>query len=67
MPLKVVVDQKKCATVGICVKELPEVFEFQHGSKKAEVKVDVVPSHLEAKCVEVAKKCPNGAIIVKEV
>ncbi len=50
----------------VCVKELPEIFEFQHGSKKAEVKVDVVPSHLEAKCIEVAKKCPNGAIIVKE-
>ncbi len=67
MPITVQVDQKRCATVGICVKELPEIFRFQRGSKKAEVKVDIVPSHLGAKCIEVAKKCPNGAIIVKEV
>ncbi len=67
MALKVEVDQNKCATVGICVKELPEIFGFQQGSKKAQSKVDIVPAHLETKCLAVAKKCPNGAIQVREI
>ncbi|SFM88991.1 ferredoxin [Thermodesulforhabdus norvegica] len=66
MPLKVMVDENKCATVGICVKELPELFRFKPGSKRAEVIVDSVPPHLEEKCRQVAEKCPNKAIIVCE-
>ena len=33
--MKIEVDQNKCGTIGICVKECPEVFRFQEGSKKA--------------------------------
>jgi len=60
------VDQIKCTTVGTCVKECPEVFRFQPGSKKATVIVDEIPPALELKCREVAKMCPNEAIIIEE-
>jgi ferredoxin len=60
------VDQLRCATIGICVKELPYVFRFQPGSKKAMVIVDEIPPGLERKCREVAKMCPNEAIIIEE-
>ena len=36
--MRVKVDQLKCGTIGICVKECPQVFRFQPGSKKATVK-----------------------------
>jgi ferredoxin len=64
--MRVKVDQVKCGTIGICVKECPQVFRFQPGSKKAMVIVDEVPSGLEQKCREVAKMCPNEAIIIEE-
>jgi len=60
------VDQLKCETIGICVKECPQVFRFQPGSKKATVIVDEIPPALEQKCREVAKMCPNEAIIIQE-
>jgi len=64
--MKARVDQLKCATIGICVKELSHVFRFQPGSKKATVIVDEISPALEQKCREVAKMCPNGAIIIEE-
>jgi ferredoxin len=60
------VDQLKCETIGICVKECPQVFRFQYGSKKATVIVDEIQTDLERKCREVAKMCPNNAIIIEE-
>ena len=62
--MRIEVDQNKCGTIGICVKECPEVFRFQEGSKKAKVIVREVPPALEDKCCEVARKCPNQAILV---
>jgi len=64
--MRVKVDQLKCQTVGVCVKECPEVFRFQEGSKKATVIIDPIPSKLESKCREAAFKCPNEAILVEE-
>ncbi|MDY0042491.1 MAG: ferredoxin [Desulforhabdus sp.] len=64
--MKVEVDQFKCGTIGICVLECPEVFRFQEGSKKAEVILKQIPPGLQQKCREVAKKCPNEAIIIEE-
>ena len=64
--MRVKVDQLKCETIGICVKECPQVFRFQPGSKKATVIVDSIPSELERKCREVARMCPNEAIIIEE-
>ena len=64
--MKVEVDQIKCGTIGICVLECPEVFRFQEGSKKAEVILKEIPPGLQQKCREVARKCPNEAIIVEE-
>ncbi|MFW6115314.1 MAG: ferredoxin [Thermodesulfobacteriota bacterium] len=64
--MKAKVDQVKCGTIGICVKECPQVFRFQPGSKKATVVVNAVPADLQQKCREVARMCPNGAIIIEE-
>lgn len=64
--MKVEVDQLKCMTIEVCVKELPEVFRFQEGSKKAMVLMDPIPSALEQQCRRVARMCPNEAIIITE-
>jgi ferredoxin len=64
--MKVEVDQMKCGTVGICVKRCPEVFRFQEGSKKATVTMDTIPTVLQERCRQAARKCPNGAIIITE-
>jgi len=64
--MKVEVDQTKCGTIGICVKECPEIFRFQEGSKKAVALVEEVPPQWQAKCREAARKCPNGAILITE-
>jgi len=66
MAMKVEVDQSKCGTIGICVKECPEVFRFQEGSKKATVIVDEVPVQWQQKCRQAARQCPNEAIIIHE-
>jgi ferredoxin len=64
--MKAKVDQMKCETIGICVKECPQVFRFQPGSKKATVIVDEIPPALEEKCRQVARMCPAEAIITQE-
>jgi len=64
--MKVEVDQNKCETIGICVKECPEVFRFQEGSKKAKVILGQIPPALQKKCREVARKCPSQAVIIYE-
>ena len=63
--MKVRVDQMKCDTSGICVKECPELFRFQEGSKRAEAIVEEVPSTLEGTCMDIARRCPTRAIIVE--
>ena len=62
--MRIEVDQNKCGTIGICVKECPEVFRFQEGSKKAKVIMGEIPPALEARCREAARKCPNQAVII---
>lgn len=64
--MKIEVDQTRCRTIGICVRELPEVFAFQEGSKKATVVLDEIPLCLYGKCREVAAACPQQAITIKE-
>ncbi|MGC9323668.1 MAG: ferredoxin [Desulfomonilia bacterium] len=64
--MKVVVDQRKCQTVGVCVQICPEVFRFQEGSKKAIALEGDIPDRFLAQCIEAMKKCPNGAIVLKE-
>ncbi|MBI4774602.1 MAG: ferredoxin [Deltaproteobacteria bacterium] len=64
--MRVKVDQLKCRTIGICVKECSEVFRFQEGSKRATVIIDPIPTEFESKCREVAIKCPQNAILVEE-
>ena len=64
--MKVRVDQLRCDTSGICVKECPELFRFQEGSKKAEALFEKVPSSLEKTCMDIARRCPTGAIILEQ-
>lgn len=64
--MKIEVDQLKCETVGICVKECSEVFRFQEGSKKAMVILDQIPARLQKKCRMIARKCPSKAIRIVE-
>jgi ferredoxin len=64
--MKVEVDQMKCDTTGICVKECPQVFRFQEGSKRATVMLDEIPPELEQKCREVANMCPTNAIVLSD-
>ncbi len=63
--MNVCVDQKKCQSVGICVKICPEVFRFEVGSKKARALMHSVPAALEEKCKEAALKCPEKAILIE--
>ena len=62
--MRVCIDQSKCHTHGICVKELPQIFRFETGSKKAVVFVNEIPRELEKKVCRVAEKCPVKAIQV---
>lgn len=62
--MRVVIDQLKCNTIGICVKEAPDIFQFLPGSKKATVVFEQIPEHLREKCLAIANKCPNNAILV---
>jgi ferredoxin len=64
--MKATVDEMKCRTVGLCVKECPDVFRFQEGSKRAAVRIDPIPLSLQACCRRVATLCPNDAIIIEE-
>ena len=64
--MRVEVDQVKCGTVGICVMECPEVFRFLEGAKKAQVTLKEIPPELHQKCREMARKCPNNAILIEE-
>ena len=63
--MKIRVDQLKCDTTGICVKECPELFRFQEGSKKAMALVEVVPPALEQTCLRIAGRCPTKAVIIE--
>lgn len=64
--MRIVVDQVKCHTLGICVMECPEVFRFQEGSKKAISILPEIPPELQEKVRKVARMCPNEAILIKE-
>lgn len=64
--MKVVVDQMKCRTAGMCVKICPDVFRFQEGSKRATVILDPIPKSMEEKCRRASRQCPNDAVIINE-
>jgi len=64
--MKVEVDAMKCEKAGICVKECPEVFRFQEGSKKAAATKEEIPPSLQKKCRGAAERCPTEAIRILE-
>jgi len=62
--LRVVVDEAKCKTVGECVRIAPEIFTFTTGSKKATVKMALIPPGLFDKVQEAVEQCPYNAIVI---
>ena len=58
--MKVKVDQELCTGCGPCVEICPEIFELE--GDIAKVKVDIVPSQVEAACREAVEECPTDAI-----
>jgi ferredoxin len=64
--MKISVDQLKCSSAGICVMECPSLFRFQEGSKKAKVLAKEVPPALEKICIDIAARCPTGAVILED-
>ncbi len=64
--MKVVVDELKCETAGICVKECPEVFRFRQGSKRAFATEEEIPLSLQDRCRRAAESCPTKAIQILE-
>lgn len=63
--MKLIIDQLKCDTTGMCVKKYPYLFRFQEGSKKAEVIEELVPRYLESECEKIVTVCPRGAITIE--
>ena len=60
--MQVIVDQTRCETAGICVKQCPAVFAFEPGSKKARAVEGEIPKDCEAAVLQIALACPAGAI-----
>jgi len=60
------VDQHLCCASGLCVRELPELFRFREGIKRADVVSKAVPAHLVQRVRLVAERCPGRAIILLE-
>lgn len=64
--MKATVDELKCRTAGLCVKECPDLFRFREGSKRATVRLDAVPVSLQECCRRAAELCPTAAIVIEE-
>ncbi|MBD3240170.1 MAG: ferredoxin [Chitinivibrionales bacterium] len=64
--LRLMVDQAKCESVGVCVRECPDVFRFRWGNKRATVIADPVPTELRERCLDIVERCPSGAIKIIE-
>lgn len=62
--LRLTVDQAKCESVGICVRECPQVFRFRWGNKRATVISDPIPPDLRDQCLDIVKRCPKNAIVI---
>lgn len=63
--MKVIVDQVKCTSAGICVQRMPELFQFEPGSKKARAEDREIPDQEVARLEETVAACPAGAILLE--
>lgn len=59
--MKVVVDQELCISCGLCVDDVPEVFDWNDDGK-ADVVAEEVPAEQEDATKEAIESCPAEAI-----
>lgn len=64
--MKFHVDQTKCKSYGFCVKEFPELFRFQPGSKKAVAIEKDFPPEQVIDSFRILRICPVEAIWLTE-
>jgi ferredoxin len=59
--MKVEVDKEACISCGLCVNQVPAVFDWDDG-EKAEAITDDVPNNIESETRSALDDCPTDAI-----
>ncbi|MFP4522199.1 MAG: ferredoxin [Fibrobacterota bacterium] len=64
--MEIKIEESKCRSAGVCVKDFPGIFGFAPGNKKAFVLegINPVPPNLERMCINAAERCPEKAISI---
>ncbi len=60
--MKVKVKEDDCISCGLCVNQVPAVFDW-NDSEKAEAIKDDVPNNIESETREALQNCPTDAIV----
>ncbi len=63
--MRVRVDADLCQGHGVCVNEVPEVFQLERDGPVA-ILLEEVPEVLRAKLADALRYCPTGAIAVED-
>lgn len=56
------VEPRRCGALGLCVRDVPELFRFQEGSKRAAARFETVAAYLLRRARAAAAACPYRAI-----